>query len=545
MQGMRKLLIPLVILLVAITAISCGESTPATTPTSTSMSTPTATSPATTAQPAPSTTAKPEPTTTVSAPTKKYGGTLRYIIYTAPTAIAGWPADTGLSSSAAYEGMISTQSDGTVTPLLAESWEIAQDRSSITFKLRKGVKFTDGTDFNAEAVKFNYDAQIANKKAAYWSSVEVLDDYTLKVNLTAWRPTTMLQFGDSNTSGIASPTAFKEKGIDWLREHPVGTGAFMFKSFTRDVGQVYVKNPNYWQPGKPYIDVYDTIVITDDMTTRMAMQAGEGDVTMCELGKGTIYYRDQGLDIASAIQAVVCLVPDTANADSPWSNKLVREAAEYSIDKVAIATGLGLGLWEAPYQVPPRGNAVWNADFKLARKYDLDKAKQLMAEAGYPDGFQTTIYPFPGMNRDATLAVTDALSKIGIIADVQFVDFGKYFQMNQEGWNNGVMLHPCPAYAIYVETLNTLFDRDTSFFFKKSWERTPEFIEALKMANSTLEQDVPLTRAVTDLMIKDCMVIPVWEGGMSYAYRDYVKDAGFLSRGFSLYWNVEDVWLDK
>jgi peptide/nickel transport system substrate-binding protein len=441
--------------------------------------------------------------------------------------------------------MIRTQADGTVTPWLAESWEIAEDRSSVTFKLREGIKFTDGTDFNAEAVKFNYDAQIENKKARYWSSVEVLDEYTVRVNLTEWRPTTMLQFGDSSTAGIASPTAFNENGLEWIRENPVGTGPFIFESFTRDVNQVYVKNPNYWQPEKPYIDVLDTIVIADGMTQRMAMQAGEGDATMCSLGEDTIFYEDLGLEIKTGIQAVTCLVPDTANPDSPWSKKAVREAAEYAIDKESIATGLGLGLWEAPYQIPPRGNAVWNPDFDLGRKYDLDKAKQLMIDAGYPDGFETTIYPFPGMDKDATLAVTDGLSKIGIIAEVQFVDFGKYFQMNQEGWNNAVMLHPVPAYAIYVETLNTLFDKDASFFFKVSWERTPEFIEALKMANSTLELDVELTRAVTDLMIKDCMVIPVWEGGMSYAYQSYVKDPGFLSRGFSLYWNNENVWLDK
>ena len=70
--------------------------------------------------------------------------------------------------------------------------------------------------------------------------------------------------------------------------------------------------------------------------------------------------------------------------------------------------------------------------YYLGRKYDLEKAKQLMDQAGLSDGFETTVYPFPGMDKDATLAVTDGLSKIGIIAEVQFVDFGKYFQMNQE-----------------------------------------------------------------------------------------------------------------
>jgi peptide/nickel transport system substrate-binding protein len=548
---MRRLLIPVAILLLLALLIGCSTTTTPTstsTPTQTTSTTTTMTSTSTTPPPTTSTSTM---TTTSTAPPPtteepKHGGTLRFISYTAPTTVGGWPADTGVTVSMAYEGLVRSLADGTFEPWLAESWDIAEDRSSITFHLRKGVKFTDGTDFNAEAVKFNYDAQIENGKAPFWSSVDVVDDYTVKVNLTEWHTTTMMQFGDSNTAGIASPTAVQEHDIDWIRENPVGTGPFMFKSFTRDVGQVYVRNPDYWQPGKPYVDVYDNIIITDEVTQEAAMQAGEGDATISELGKATVDFKNMGLDIASGIQAVFTLVPDSANPDSPWSNKLVREAAAYAIDREAIAEGMGMGLWQAPYQLPPRGNAIWRADFDLGRKYDPEKAKQLMQDAGYADGFKTQIIPFPGaVSRDVTMAVVDYLSKIGIDAEPQFVDFGKYFQMNQEGWQNGLMFHPVPAYAIYVQTLVSLFDQNQSLFFKNSWERTPAFNEALDKANSTLTQDVALTRAVTDLMITDAMVIPIYEGGQSYAYQPYVKDAGFLSRGFALYWNYENVWLDK
>lgn len=543
---MRKLFIPVIILSILVfVVIGCAEPTPA--PTEPAQPTPSTPEPAAPAEPEePSEPEAPVEPEEPAEPTPKYGGTLRYIMYTSATAIGGWPADTGISGSMAYEGLVRSQADGTFAPWLAESWEIAPDRSFVTFKLREGVKFTDGTDFNAQAVKFNYDAQIENGKSPFWASVEVLDDYTVKVDVTAWSPTTMMQFGDSSTAGIASPTAFQENGLEWIRENPVGTGAFMFKSFTRDVGQVYVKNPNYWQPGKPYLDTFETIVITDEVTQKAAMQAGEGDVTISELGKATIDFKNMGLEVATGIGTVFSLVPDSANPDSPWSNKLVREAAEYAINREAIAEGMGFGLWEAPYQVPPRGNAIWNPDFSLGRPYDLEKAKELMIEAGYPDGFMTDIIPFPGAtSRDVTMAVIDALSKIGIVAEAQFVDFGKYWQMNQEGWNNGVMFAPIPAYAIFVETLNSVFSENYSLFFKNSWERTPEFNEALEKANATLAQDVELTRAVTDLMIKDCMVIPIYEGGQSYAYQSYVKDAGFLTRGFPLFWNSENVWLDQ
>ncbi len=547
---MKRLLIPLIILLALALLIGCGkETTTPTAPAAPSAPSAPATTPATKPATTPATTpATPAPAATPApkAPSPKHGGTLKFISYTADTAIGGWPADTGLQGSLAYEGLIQQQASGEFTPCLATSWDIAPDRTSVTFHLRKGVKFTDGTDFNAQAVKFNYEAQMANKKAPYWASVEVLDDYTVKVNVTKWRTTTLMQFGDSSTSGIASPTAFQKNGIEWMREHPVGTGAYMFSKFTRDVATEFVRNPNYWQPEKPYVDAFHNIIITDEVTQKAAMQAGEGDATLCEIGKSTIDYKNMGLTVDSAIQVVFCLVPDTANPDSPWSNIKVRMAADYAINKEAIAAGMGYGLWQAPYQIPPRGNAVWNPNFNLGRKYDLAKAKQLMAEAGYPTGFKTTIIPFPGAtSRDVTLAVQDALSKIGIEAESQFVDFGKYFQINQEGWHNALIFHPVPAYAIYIETINSLFDPDNSLFFKISWERTPEFRDALIKANAVALQDVALTRAVTDIMSRDAMVITVYEGGKSYAYQPYVKDPGFLTRGFANSWNTENVWLDK
>ena len=89
------------------------------------------------------------------------------------------------------------------------------------------------------------------------------------------------------------------------------------------------------------------------------------------------------------------LIPDTANPDSPWANQKVREAVEYAIDREGIAKALGYGYWQAPYQIPPRASSAYDSNFTLGRKYDLEKAKQLLAEAGYPDGFKMTIISFP------------------------------------------------------------------------------------------------------------------------------------------------------
>ncbi|MBN1188379.1 MAG: ABC transporter substrate-binding protein [Dehalococcoidales bacterium] len=561
---MRRLFIPVVMIMVIcfLTLSACSSSSTTTSQPSAATQAPAKTSAApaaTTKAPATTTTAAPPPTTTIStghsavatteASTagKKSGGVLRFIAYTADTSPGGWPADVRSVASMAYEGLLMQLATGELTPCLATSWDIADDHSSVTFHLRKGVKFTDGSDFNAEAVKFNYEAQLENKKTADWSTIEVIDDHTVKVNIAHWGPTTMLTFGDSGTSAIASPTAFAKMGLEEIRLKPVGTGAFMLDKFIRDASTEYVKNPNYWQPGKPYLDEYKNIVITDATTQLSAMQAGEGDATLCELGKMTNDFKKMGLEVDLAIQAVLTLVPDSDNADSPWSNKLVREAAEYAIDKDAIATGLGYGLWEAPYQIQPRGNPAYNPNLSIVRKYNPEKAKALLAEAGYPNGFQTSIIPFPGAaSADATMAVVGFLGKVGIDVAVENVDFGKYFTISSDGWSNGLMFHPVPAYAWYIQTINSIFGvPETSMFFKKSWQRTDEYYAVLKAANDATNADAALTRAVGDLMVRDAMVIPIHEGGKSYAYQSYVKDAGFLTRGFANYFYPENIWLDK
>ena len=107
------------------------------------------------------------------------------------------------------------------------------------------------------------------------------------------------------------------------------------------------------------------------------------------------------------------LIPDTANADSPWANQKVREAVEYAIDKEGIAKTFGYGFLQAPYQiVPPACTLAYNADFTLGRKFDLEKAKQLLAEAG--GGFETTIIVTPTADRDIISVIQDNLGKIGI-----------------------------------------------------------------------------------------------------------------------------------
>jgi len=151
--------------------------------------------------------------------------------------------------------MFKEQLDGSLTPSLAESWTVDPKAATITFKLRKGVKFHDGTDFNAQAVKWNLEKEMAPGSAnvastTNWKSIEVVDDNTFRVNLKTWQNTALITFSSTAVAQI-SPTAFEKQGIDALRWQMIGTGPFVQTQFKRDVVLGFEKNKNYWDQGKP------------------------------------------------------------------------------------------------------------------------------------------------------------------------------------------------------------------------------------------------------------------------------------------------------
>ena len=327
----------------------------------------------------------------------KSGGHISVISDPLPSTI-GWAADPADSPKGVVQNCLETlvrgDNKGGVIPWLAESYKIADDMKSITFSLHKGVKFHDGSDFNAIAAQWNLENYIKSGAKNTWSSVDILDDYTVMVNFKQWDNTLLGSFADaSNTAFMVSKEAFDKHGLDWMKANPVGTGPFKFVSFHLDVDFNAVKFTDYWQRDAqgsqlPYLDSVKFIFIQDPITQKSAMQAGEGDIALSlKSAKDASGYSALGLEIISDISTVTYLIPDTVNADSPWANKMVREAAEYAIDREAITKAFGYGYLKTPYQLPPRSSEAYNPDFTLGRQFDLNKAKQLMSEAGYSDGF--------------------------------------------------------------------------------------------------------------------------------------------------------------
>jgi peptide/nickel transport system substrate-binding protein len=546
---MKRLLITLVVLLASVSILfSCGEPTP--TPTASPSPTPTKTAaPSTSPTTSPTTTASPTVTTTPTPPdAHKYGGTLRFILWASPSGTGGLPwelfGNDFLSSFHIIEPLFHVDAKGNLIPCLAESYQVADDLMSITFNLRKDVKFHDGTNFNAEAAKWNMDNFMANPMSAspYWKSVEIIDDYTIRLNLNQWVNTILTGLAGGGTF-MVSPAAFEKNGADWMRENPVGTGPFKFVSFQRDVSYKAVRNPDYWKEGKPYLDAVEILYVADPMTQKAALEAGEADVLQIEPAKMAADLRAAGFDMDVTVTSTHILMPDTAHPDSPFANKKVREAVEYALDREAIATAFSYDFWEAPDQIPAPSTLVYNPDFALAREYNVDKAKQLMDEAGFSTGFPATLLVIPvGIDRNIPVAIQNNLAEIGITLDLNLPAAIPKFLQDSNTIENALILQPIFGGANWNSALSFALRPDL-MMMNSVWLRTPEFIELYNATLSSPTMDVALIRAVTDYMSEEAQLIPVFSGGSGYAFLSYVMDGAWNNREAG--WDPEEIWLNK
>ncbi len=548
---MKKILalLTLVILIASVLLTSCGgtEETTTTATTTTSKTTTT-----TSSQPSQTTatTQTPTPTTTTAGTGQpKYGGKLTIVTGVLPDGIIGYPADivNGASVRIAghvMESLYKMQRDSSLTPVLAESWEIADDKSSITFFLRKGVKFMDGTDFNAEAVKWNFDIMIEANKVPAWKSVEVVDEHTVKVYFTSYSNANLQNFADA-TGFIISPTACKEHGKEWMYLNIVSTAAFSISDFNRDVSVTMTKNPNYWQEGKPYLDEVEYQFIPDNMTAWALVQSGEVDVWWTSaqyISEGA----NMGFDYVAQAGTRMSLVPDSANEDSPWSNVKVRMAAEYAIDREAIANAFGYGLCPAPYQLPTESSLAYVSDLE-PRKHNAEKAKELLTEAGYPDGFETSIIcqVSSNTNKDEVQAIKAYLEAVGIKAEVFYYETAKYYEFRNGYWENGLVFEPIASYANYNNTLNYYFGRESTTF--KSLYKSDAYLAALDATLASTYPEADLLQAATRVMFDEVMVIPTSSRVTFWMLKpdSKIRDLGLLTRHFDLYFNTEDAWFEK
>ena len=353
-----------------------------------------------------------------------------------------------------HDGLTWTERDLTVRPHLAERWETVNP-TTWRFYLRKGVKFHNGEPFNAETVKFTID-RVMDKSRPYArrgriglvTGVTVVDEHTVEIKTSA--PFPLLPRGLRDIV-MEAPRNIKEKGEQPALQRPVGTGPFKVVEWRPNDRLVLDANTEYWG-GRP---AYDRLVIRNisEPSTRVAaLKAGEVHVAEqipIDLVKEVERATDLRIEEVPINMGMV-LTFDLLNAspDSPVKNPKVRLAIDHAIDRETLWSEL-LGKRGAILdgQLITKGAVGYNPNLR-ATKYDPARAKQLLAEAGYPQGLSLELKTPVGkylIDRDLSLAVASQLAKVGINVKVDVLEWGAFSKqlaakkmgpMHLIGWYN-------------------------------------------------------------------------------------------------------------
>ncbi|OOY23830.1 peptide ABC transporter substrate-binding protein [Thioclava sediminum] len=325
-------------------------------------------------------------------------------------------------------------------PGLAESYEISDDGTTFTFKLRKGVKFHNGREMTAEDVKYSldrvttpatqspgagffgsikgYDA-MADGSATSLEGVTVVDPYTVKIELS--RPdATFLHVMALNFASVVPKEAVDEYGTDFGK-HPVGTGAFKLSDWTIGQQLVFQKNADYWRSGVPYLDSITFEVGQEPIVALLRLQQGEVDVPGDGIPPAKFNEVMDNPDEAKRVVVGGQLHTGyiTLNVQmEPFDKVEVRQAMNMAINKDRIVQMINGRATPANQPLPP-SMPGYTKDYE-GYPFDQEKAKQMLADAGYPDGFETELYV---MNTDPNPRIAQAiqqdLSQIGVKVDIK------------------------------------------------------------------------------------------------------------------------------
>jgi peptide/nickel transport system substrate-binding protein len=457
-----------------------------------------------------------------------------------------------LANKPCIESLVDLGEKGEIKPWLSTDWQFSANYSSCTFHIRKGVKFHDGTDLNADAVKYSLDL---TKNSAYAaelagiSSIDIVDDYTIKMNFKQYDPSLLVAL-TTRRGMIVSKTALLKDGEDYAMLHPVGTGPFKFTSYTKDVSLKYEKFNDYWQKGKPYLDGIEMVLIADQVTRLMAFKAGETQATMRVLAQDALDIQKQGLkniSFANKPGGVIAVACDSGNPSSPFSNLKVRQAVAYSIDTDTMAKSLGGGFYEVSNQLFHKSTFPYNSAV-VGYPYNPQKAKELLTQAGYSNGFKTSIiYTEEGGTGDRMAIIQGYLKVVGIDVAIQAYDRGKFTDLQNNGWQNAIV-HWGPRGGVESEPATTI----TSSLSKtmnqyKNIDIPADYQAKVEQAVKELDQQkrVALFQELS-VMITDkyCMIFPLFYGvGISAFDGNKVHD--WMTEFQTIYWRAENTWLSK
>lgn len=450
-----------------------------------------------------------------------------------------------------------------VKPALATDWEVSDDGLHYTFNLREGVKFHDGTPFNADAVVFSFERQFIEDHPyydlgpwKYWGymdmsnivdAVVAVDDLTVRFDLKKVEAPFLANLA-MDFAAIVSPAAVEKYGEDF-QNNPVGTGAFKFVSWTKDSQIVFEKNADYWD-APVYLDRLILKVIPDATARWLALQKGEvdlidfpstEDIPAMKAADGIQVIQQPGLNVGY-------LALNTQK--KPFDNKLVRQAMNYAIDKQSIIDGVyGEAGQTAKNPLPP---TMWSYNDDIEEyPYDPAKAKELLAQAGYADGFEMELWAMPvarpyNPNARKIAEIMQAqLAQVGIEAEIVSYEWGTYLDKTDNGEHQAAMLGWTGDNGDPDNFLWVLLSEPAAIppAGNIAMWKNAEFTDLCRQAKTTADQDVrdSLYRQAQVVFHEEAPWVPLAHSIVTVPAKDSVKNFVIYPTGKRVF---KHVWIE-
>ena len=425
-----------------------------------------------------------------------------------------------------YDTLVQYREDTTdLEPALAESWTRSPDGLIWTFYLRQGVQFHDGTPLNADAVVFSLSRPLVlfrNFHEEFISQIIALDPFTVQIQLkTPYAPFISTLAGTSFS--IVSPAS-----VQTLGENPIGTGPFKFVQWDRDDQIVLSANDTHWA-GKPALNKLIFRSIPDNAMRLAELQAGNLHVME--------FPNPDELPLIQGDPQLALLMQPSLNTGyvamnmekPPFDNLKVRLAINHAINKAEIIERLYRGLAiPAKNPIPP---TLWSYDHSIEDyAYDPELAKQLLAEAGYPDGFETTLWALPvprpyipdGMAM--AMAIQSDLQNVGINTNIVTYDWATYLEKTANGEHDMAMLGWIADVADpdnFLYTLLSIPNAEKPGAYNISFYRNEELQRILEIARTTTDEDIREAELRSGSRITDRDVrIELYQQAQAIVHRD-------------------------
>ncbi|GAP55220.1 glutathione-binding protein GsiB [Arthrobacter sp. Hiyo6] len=451
------------------------------------------------------------------------GGTLTLADTLAPTTLdaagSGW-AVISPYYQAAYDTLLRATTDGKIEPFLAQKWSYNKDKTVLTLNLRSGVTFSDGSKLTAAVVKTNLERfqKGTSPDASFLKgikSIDAPDDLTVVLNLSAPDPA-MLNYLARDSGLIASGDAIA-KDPKSLATNPIGSGPYVLDTKETVIGAsyVYTKNPNYWNASVQHYDKVVIKVMADATAAINAMKSGEVNGVRLLNNNNLEEIKGAGWTINQNEMNVfgMLLLDRGASSNKALGDVRVRQAINYAFDRKSLLKALQFDNGTVTEQVFPKRSAAFDAGLDTHYSFDPQKSKQLLSEAGYPNGFTLTMPSTASVGATTWTLIGQQLGDVGI--KVEFTDAASNFVSD-------ILAPKYPAAWIGLEQqsdwqLTQFMISPTAVWnpFKYSDPKVDEFIKQIQYGDESAQQSA--SKQLNKYIVEQAWFAPWYRPNNSFA----------------------------